>query len=211
MTSNSIVSRILDPQQAKAPRTRFSLIRRVPLARPNLQALYQGHGTLPRFVQDCPVAMRYLRLLGPLSWSRFPERDLQTNWGAPTMPYVPFVAACLVKLDQHLPYMSHLRRYLTEHPALAWVLGFPLVASSRYSWGFDVDASLPTQRHLARLLRRIPNASLQFLLDDTVYLLRDELVAVCEDFGRPVSLDTKHIIAWVKDLRQPQGLRQGTL
>ena len=156
MTSNSIVSRIFDPQQANPPRPRFSLVRRVPLVRPNLQALYQGATALPRFVEECPVAMRYLRLLGPLSWSRFPERDLRTNWGAPTMPYVPFVAACLVKFDQHLPYMSHLRQYLVEHPALTWVLGFPLVASSRYPWGFDVDASRPTQRHLARLLRHRP-------------------------------------------------------
>ena len=209
MTSNSIVSRIFDPQQANAPRTRFSRLRRVPLVRPDLQALYQDAGMLPRFVHECPVAMRYLRLLGPLSWSRFPERDLRTNWGAPTMPYVPFVAACLVKLDQRLAYMSHLRQYLVEHPALAWVLGFPLVPSSRYPWGFDVDASLPTQRHLARLLRRIPNASLQFLLDDTVYLLRDELVTACKDFGRAISLDTKHILAWVKENNPKAYLKAG--
>jgi hypothetical protein len=153
--------------------------------------------------------MRYLRLLGPLSWSHFPERDLRTNWGAPTMPYVPFVAACLVKLDQRLAYMSHLRCYLIEHPALTWVLGFPLVPSARFPWGFDVDASLPTQRHLARLLRRIPNPSLQVLLDDTVSLLREELWPVCTGFGRAISLDTKHILAWVKENNPKAYLKAG--
>jgi hypothetical protein len=199
MTSISIVSRILHSQQAKLSLPRLSIARRWPLQRPGLQVLYQDRGALPGFVQECPVAMRYLRLLGPLDWSRFPERELQTNWGTPTLPYVPFVAACLVKLDQHLPYMSNLRQYLVEHPTLVWVLGFPLVASSHYPWGFDVDASLPTQRHFARLLRRIPNDSLQFLLDDTVRLLHADLCTEVDDFGQCISLDTKHILAWVKE------------
>lgn len=199
MTSISIITRLPHPQQPSLHGIHFSIGRHTQLQRPDLHILSQDLSTLPRFVQESAVAMRYVRLLGPLDWSRFPDRNLKTNWGAPTMPYLPFVAACLVKLDQHKVYMSQLREYLVDHPALVWVLGFPLVPSRRFSWGFDVDASLPTQRHFTRMLRRVSNTSLQFLLDESVRLLQAELCTVVDDFGQAVSLDTKHIIAWVKE------------
>jgi hypothetical protein len=80
-----------------------------------------------------------------------------------------------------------------------WILGFPLVSSSRYSWGFDADASLPTKRHFTRLLRIMPNAVSQYLLDETVRLLMVELSTEVKDFGQAISLDTKHILAWVRE------------
>jgi len=143
--------------------------------------------------------MRYLGLLEPLPWDQFPERNLNERRGAPAVPYAPFTAACLVKLDQGLPYMSQLRQYLVEHPALVWLLGFPLMPSSRYPWGFDPEASLPTHRHFTRMLRTIPNPKLQRLLDSTVDLLQTELATEVADFGQAISMDTKHIIAWVKE------------
>jgi hypothetical protein len=150
-------------------------------------------------VRASAVTMRYLQLLGPLDWGQFPERDLETDWGTPAVPYASFAAACLVKLDQQLVYMSHLRQYLVEHPALMWVLGFPLFPSPRYAWGFDADASLPTARHFTRMLRTTPNAVSQYLLGETVRLLRAELSTEVDDFGQAISLDTKHIIAWVRE------------
>jgi len=169
------------------------------LARPDLHHLAQREDQLPTFVRESAVARRYLRLLGPLAWDQFPERDLQRNWGQATVPYAPFVAACLVKLDQGQTYLSQLRQYLVDHPALVWVLGFPLVPSAQFSWGFDVEASLPTHRHFTNLLRHVPNPNLQFLLDDTVRLLQVELRPEVNDFGHCISLDTKHIIAWVQE------------
>jgi hypothetical protein len=167
--------------------------------RPDLHHLTQDLTGLPRFVQESTIAMRYLRLLGQLDWRHFPERDLDVSWTIPPVPYAPFVAACLVKLDQQLPYMSTLHEYLVDHPALVWVLGFPLVPSRRYSWGFDVQASLPTARHFTRMLRKVPNAKLQYLLDQTVHLIQTELATEIDDFGQRISLDTKHIIAWVRE------------
>jgi hypothetical protein len=38
-----------------------------------------------------------------------------------------------------------------------------------------IKASLPTHRHLSRELRTMPNASLQFLLEDTICSIRREL------------------------------------
>ncbi len=167
--------------------------------RPDLHQLAHRPADLPRFVQESAVAMRYLRLLGPLNWTQFPERDLNTPWPITPVPYAPFVAACLVKLNEQHVYMSQLHDYLVEHPALTWILGFPLVPSRHYPWGFDVQASLPTARHFTRLLRKIPNAVCQYLLGESVRLLQAELNTEVDDFGQAISLDTKHIIAWVRE------------
>jgi hypothetical protein len=49
------------------------------------------------------------------------------------------------------------------------------------------------------MLHQISNTYLQALLDQTVALLRAELLDICPEFGNEISLDTKHIIAWVKE------------
>lgn len=188
--------------------------------RPNLHDLADQPAQLPRFVRESSVAMRYLGLLGSLAWDQFPERNLCHKKGFPAVPYAPFAAAYLVKLDQHLVSMAQLRQYLVDHPALVWLIGCPLTASSKYAWGFDVETSLPTARHLTRMLREMPNQVLQFLLDSTVTLLQAELQAVGIKLGESISVDTKHILAYVQEnnpkayvkvsdrlnkTRQPQG------
>lgn len=184
-------------QQGHRARQRL-LYKDVRLNRANLSTLARNRAQLPLMIQESAVAMRYLSLLGPLDWEHFPERDLDRNWGIPAVPYAPFVAACLVKVDHQFRYMSRLRTYLVEHPALVWILGFPLTASETSVWGFDVDASLPAHRHFNRMLRTMPNAPLQFLLDSTVRVLK-ETVPTSRWFGEAVSVDTKHILAWVKE------------
>jgi hypothetical protein len=141
-----------------------------------------------------------LDLLGPLHWAEFPERDLARNWGQPTLPYAALAGAWLIQLNEGLVSMSLLRRYLVEHPVLIWLLGFPLTAAPELPWGFDPEASLPTARHMTHLLRVLPNAALQFLLTDSVTLICAELQACgVANVGECVSLDTKHILAWVKE------------
>jgi hypothetical protein len=140
-----------------------------------------------------------LELLGPLAWDRFPERELRPYGETDPVPYAPFVAACLIKLDQQLGSMGRLRTYLVDHPALVWLLGFPLTPALEFPWGFDADASLPTQRHFTRMLRKLPNEVLQFLLDSSVTLLRVELAPQGLSLGEALTLDTKHILAWVKE------------
>jgi hypothetical protein len=154
---------------------------------------------LPRFVRRSALAVRYYRLLSPIDWAALPERNLSRNYGQPTVPYAAFVAAYLVKIDQRLVYISDLRCFLVEHPALCWLLGFPVPARFGPPSSAQTNACLPTQRHLARMLRRIPNAYPQALLDQTVSLLRAALSDTCFDFGKSIALDTKHIIAWVKE------------
>lgn len=116
MTNIPIISRLNPLKQAFArgwqALTRHH--RRGP--RPNLHQLAQHPDLLPRFVRQSPVAIRYLRLLGPLHWGRFPQCDLETGWGTPAVPYATLAAACLVKLDQQLVYMSPLCQYLAAPP-----------------------------------------------------------------------------------------------
>lgn len=187
MTSYSIVSHTHVSQQRNRPLWAFAH----PLDRPVF--------ALPHFVRRSALATRYYRLLSPIDWAALPERDLMRDYGQPTVPYTSFAAAYLLKIDQHLTCMSDLRCYLVEHPALCWLLGFPIPTRLGLPSSALVNACLPSQRHLARLLRQIPNAFLQALLDQTVSLLRDALIDPCPDFGKTISLDTKHIIAWVKE------------
>jgi len=148
-------------------------------------------------VQVSPVAQRYLALLSPLAWDRFPERNLA--WQPAPVPYAALAAAGLIKLDQQLVSMGRLRQYLVERPELIWLCGFPVQPASSAPCGFDPDASLPTARHLTRMLRDLPADALQFLLTSSVTLLQAELVACGVRLGECVSVDTKHIIAWVKE------------
>jgi hypothetical protein len=171
----------------------------VPLERPSISQLAQPDVVLPRFVAECDVARRYLDLLAILDWDNFPERDPNRPWPGPKpVPRACFVASYLVKLEEPIRYMPKLRKFLVEHPALVWILGFPLVPSPDFPWGFEADASLPTARHFGRVLRTLDNYALQFLLDSAVTLIGRELPAET-NFGQAISCDTKHIIAWVKE------------
>ena len=174
----------------------------VPLSRPDLHQLAQfPPSALPEFVRNCPVAIKYLHLLGDLDWAHFPERPTGRAWPGPTpAPRAPFAAAFLVKLDGGHRHLGQMRTYLVEHPALVWVLGFPLAASDAFPWGFDADASLPSRKHFGRVLRELDNDALQFLLTASVKLIRDALPPdLAATFGNEISLDTKHILAWVKE------------
>ncbi len=168
-----------------------------PIERPSLDQLAAPDYPLPDFVRACPVAMYYLDLLSNLPWQDFPERPDGSAWPGPKpAPRAPYAAAFLVKSDLSLRYMSDLRTDPARHPALVWVLGFELVANKERPHGFDASASLPSRRQLGRVLREMNNAQLQWLLDGAVQALvaavPDELV------GDTISLDTKHILAWVR-------------
>jgi hypothetical protein len=144
---------------------------------------------LPASIRACPVALKYHRLLHELDWAHFPERDASRAWPgpAPIYPRASFVAAYLVKLDAQQRYLSDLRQYLLDHPALARLLGFD-------------PMRLPSRKQFGRVLRQLDNAALQFLLDATLRLIAAALPpADRPTFGDTVALDTKHILAWVKE------------
>jgi hypothetical protein len=191
MSSQSIIKVLRGWQQRRGVRARRMPLRRGP-------ALHLAEAELPEIVQRCPVALRYYRWLGQLNWAAFPERDFERSYPQPPISHATFAAACLVKVDQELRYMTQLRAYLVEHPGLTWLLGFGDV-SVPPGWDFEPERVLPTARHLTQLLRRVPNARFQYLLDESVRLVRGELSVVAPAFGSAISLDTKHILAWVRE------------
>ena len=166
---------------------------------PDLHTAWLHLERLPVVVRRSPLVRRQLDLLGPLAWDRLPERDLERNWEQPTLPYAAFIPALLVKLNEGHKWMGSMRRFLAEHPVLTWVLGFRLPISNLSDPGFDASPYLPTTRNLSHLLRVLPNGVLQFLLDDSVRLIRETLSAEGVKTGECISLDTKHIVAWVQE------------
>ncbi|WP_420643805.1 hypothetical protein [Candidatus Leptofilum sp.] len=132
--------------------------------------------------------------------------------GPRTGPYpaspLPYIAAFLVRLDQQHRSMGQLRQYLVEHPALTWLLGFPLQQDSQAPHGFEVAAALPSPAHFSYVLRHLANPLLRFLLNDTVQLLRLAL-PTGSNFGQVVSLDTKHILAFVKENNPKAYIKEG--
>ncbi len=192
MTDHPIVVQLPLLPNALLPPTKAEI-------QPNLQAYWQHPEHLPAFVRDCPTAMRCLELLGPLHWADLPERPLARNWRQPTIAFSALAAAELIKLNEELPSLGHLRLFLEEHSSLIWLLGFPLVPAPNHPLGFNALASLPTPRHLTQMLRQVPNAALQFLLANSVQLILAELVERAVLPVECVSLDTKHILAWVKE------------
>lgn len=79
----------------------------IPLLRPSIAQLALPGAQLPTFVAECPVARRYLELLGPLDWDRFPERPTNRPWPGPDpAPRAPYVAAYLIKLNEGLKSMA---------------------------------------------------------------------------------------------------------
>ena len=163
-------------------------------------AMAEQPGKLPHFVRNCPVAMRYLDLLSPLAWRDFPERGLKARGQHDcTLPYASFAAAQLVKLEEGFDSTYRLWRYLNEHPGLSWLLGFDVRQNGFKLWRAEFQTRLPHIRHSNRILRELPNTALQVLLDSSVGLLQAEIAKIAPDFGQTISLDTKLILAWVKE------------
>jgi hypothetical protein len=112
----------------------------------------------------------------------------------------PFVAAYLIKIAEQQRYMTDLRRFLIQHPALIWLLGFPLVPDPDAPQGFDVAASVPKRRQFNRILQTLSNEALQFLLARSIASINDRLSPEQQaQFAQTVAGDTRHILAWVKE------------
>ncbi len=194
MTGNLILSRFL------AFGSQFqALFQPGSTAWPDMHRLWQRPALLPKYASETPVVKRTLDLLGPLDGKYFPERNLQRNWGQAAVSYAAFAGAVLVKLNEGLETMGGMRRCLVEHPGLIPLLGFRVLQSRTRPYGFDPDASLPTQRHLTQMLRDIPNPALQFLLADTVRLIREEL--------RQHRIEMASASAWIPNISWPGSKR----
>jgi hypothetical protein len=71
-----------------------------PEIKPNLHTCWLHQDLLPARISSSPPAMRILDLLGPLHWGDLPERNLQRDWGQPTISNASLINAELVKLNE---------------------------------------------------------------------------------------------------------------
>lgn len=163
---------------------------------PHLPKLVLAKRCQPRFVRQCQVTQELCDKFQLLDWEQLPLSLSLNRQGERAIPLAAYVGAYLVKLDQQLSTFGRLRHFLRQHPALIWALGFPLPASRHTPDAQTIEAALSTQQHFSKKLARIPNEILQSLLDSQVKWLLEQLG---EMFGDVISIDTKHIIAWVRE------------
>ena len=160
----------------------------------------------PRYVRRCPVTQRALAQLRLLDWELLPASLADRKQGERLVPLAAYIGAYLVRLDQQLPSFAALRRFLRDHPGLIWALGFPATGYGGRHQPFDPEQSLPSQAHFTKKLRLLPNLLLQPFIDAQVSWLHHRLGS---DFGQVVSLDTKHILAWVKENNPKAFIKDG--
>lgn len=147
----------------------------------------------PAYFQDDEVTRDYADFFAELDFSHLPSQT-PGGPGRPPHPLEAYVKAFLVKVREKQTYYTDLRRFLLRHPSLVLFLGFCPKVSEQSPFGFDLNRTVPTDRHLRRKLQELPNELLQPLLEDTVKALKEEV----PHFGQRVALDNKHIYAFVK-------------
>jgi hypothetical protein len=131
-----------------------------------------------------------------LDWSHIPERSCDRPWPGPhPQPRHAFLKALLLQITQHLEHSTELRTFLLQHPALTLSLGFRPLPDSSQPFGFDIKRTVPSDRHLRRVLLSMDTSILQQLLGATV----QALLAAVPTFGDSVAVDVKHIYAYVKE------------
>jgi hypothetical protein len=193
-----------------------SALSRHPLAAPAPDIacpLAQPSAPLPTWVAQDPIVAKYRALIGDLPWADFPERPTDRPFPGPLPhPRAPFVAAYLVKLHEGKRFMSDLRAFLIDHPALVYFLGFERVLEPSAAHGFDVTHTVPDRRQLSRVLRTLSNDALQFLLDASVQALKATLPPEQQAlFGDTIAGDTQALLAWVKEKNPKQYIKEGRL
>ena len=172
-----------------------------PACRPGLRdlGLDRPASLLPRFVRRSALAMRYLPLCSvPSTGLQLPERNLPATMARPPCP---------IGLLSPPTWSSSISAWCTCPTCVAsWssirpsagCLGsqsLPALAAPAAHRSTPVSHSTTPGTHAAP----DPQCLSASLLDQTVSLLRAELIDVCPDFGTAISLDTKHVIAWVKE------------
>jgi hypothetical protein len=160
----------------------------------------------PRYVRRCPVTQAICEMLRLLDWEQLPHSLSLHRQGERSVPLAAYIGAYLVKIDQEISTFGKLRLFLRNHPALLWALGFPLPTPSQPPTDPAIETCLPSQQHFSKKLSRIPNEILQTLLDCQVLWLKGKLGA---SFGSVVSIDTKHILAWVKENNPKAFIKEG--
>jgi len=140
-------------------------------------------------VEHDPLVLHYRQIFDVLDFSILPEAKYGPNGNSLEV----YVKAFLVMLEEGIKSSEKLRRFLVRHPALVVFLGFELKGIS-LPFGFDIEETVPSARHLRRKLQEIHNSHLKFLLYDTTRNLHK-----LELLNGIAAMDTKEIWAFVKE------------
>ena len=150
----------------------------------------------PHYVRHCRLTQNICNKLRHIEWALLPHSLSLHRQGERSVPLAAYIGAYLLKIDQELGSFGKLRYFLRAHPALLWALGFPLRHPAYLPSDEEIEMCLPSQQHFSKKLSRMPNEILQTLIDGQVRALREKLGG---QFAQVVSIDTKHILAWVKE------------
>jgi len=152
--------------------------------------------TLTRLLDQDALVQRYRRLFALLDFSALEAHQAARRAPGPCPhPETASVKAFLVRLCEEKRYMTQLRPFLVEHPLLVLELGFHLVLDETQPYGFDVQRSVPSDRWLRKKLQRLDPTRLQAVFQATVAALQAEIPGL----GEVLSVDVKHIYAWVRE------------
>jgi hypothetical protein len=150
-------------------------------------------------VEHDPLVMHYKQIFHVLDFSLLPEPRTGPRGNSPQV----YAKAFLVMIEQGIESSEKLRQFLVRHPALVVFLGFQLKGiSHELPFGFNIEKTVPSARHLRRKLQEFGNSHLKLLLYDTVSKLQK-----LELLDGIAAMDTKEILAYVKENNPKQDVK----
>ena len=142
-------------------------------------------------VEHDPLVLHYKQIFDVFDFSLLPE----AKNGPKGNPLEAYVKAFLVMVEEEIRSSEKLRQFLVRHPALVVSLGFKLRGISHdLPFGFHIEETVPSARHLRRKLQEIQNSHLKSLLYDTIHNLQK--LGLLNGIA---AMDTKEILAFVKE------------
>jgi hypothetical protein len=142
-------------------------------------------------VEHDPLVLHYKQIFHTLNFSLLPEAKTGPKGNSPEV----YAKAFLVMIEEGIKSSEKLRQFLVRHPALVVFLGFQLKGISHdLPFGFHIQETIPSARHLRRKLQEFQNSHLKLLLYDTIHNLQK-----LELLDGIAAMDTKEILAFVKE------------
>jgi hypothetical protein len=150
--------------------------------------------TLGSMIDADPVVQRYRARFALFDWSAI-DLPRQRGPGRPAHPTSAYLKAALVRISEQLLSTPRWRAYLLDHPLLVLELGFRPHLDLTHPYGFQIEQTVPSVRHLNTLLKKLDPRLLAHLFAQSVQALQQEIPGL----GEVVAYDVKHIYANVKE------------
>ncbi len=150
--------------------------------------------TLGCMIDADPVVQRYRARFAHFDWSAI-DAPRKRGPGNPGHPKSAYLKAALVRISEQRLSTPRWRAYLLDHPLLVLELGFRPHIDLTQPYGFQVEKTVPSVRHLNNILRALDPRLLAKLFAQSVQALQQAIPGL----GEVVAYDVKHIYANVKE------------